>query len=430
MEASYPVTASGLLVASPTDVQWQNCSQAAALNCSGGGDGGVPGGGPDGDDAVADDLTYRVTVAILLSIIILCTIVGNVFVVLAVVREKILHKTLANRLIGSLAVTDLLVAVLVMPLTAVTLITVVWPFGQVMCDFFVFIDVLFCTASILHLVAIAVDRYWTVTDVEYAQKVGKRQSLVFYAMVALAWGVAACVCIPPLFEWRNEYSEGVCRISQDIGYTVYSTLLAFYAPLLVIIAIYGKIFFLVRQRVRERLLSRRQLSEVNGGGADDEAAPAAAARAADDDGVPLRRRPAVRQLRSHRQRPDRGGEGVRRRAATEEEAVLRRRRLVAKAHDLATHQSRRRWRRRRRRPPQGVGRQRRLCRRSGASLGEGGRQARAASASHAPHHHGHIRRLLAAVLRVRRADAVLPQLPSAQNRARLGQLARLLQQRP
>lgn len=58
----------------------------------------------------------------------------------------------------SLAVADLLVACLVMPLSAVYEISREWKLGPELCDMWTSSDVLCCTASILHLVAIALDR--------------------------------------------------------------------------------------------------------------------------------------------------------------------------------------------------------------------------------------------------------------------------------
>lgn len=51
--------------------------------------------------------------------VILATIVGNVFVIAAVVLERHLRSHVANYLVASLAVADLLVALLVMPLAVV-----------------------------------------------------------------------------------------------------------------------------------------------------------------------------------------------------------------------------------------------------------------------------------------------------------------------
>ena len=88
---------------------------------------------------------------------ILCCIIGNCFVIAAVVLERSLHNV-ANYLILSLAVADLMVAVLVMPLSVVSEISQVWFLHSEVCDMWISFDVLCCTASILHLVAIAMDR--------------------------------------------------------------------------------------------------------------------------------------------------------------------------------------------------------------------------------------------------------------------------------
>uniref|UniRef100_A0A1B0D2F5 G-protein coupled receptors family 1 profile domain-containing protein n=1 Tax=Phlebotomus papatasi TaxID=29031 RepID=A0A1B0D2F5_PHLPP len=82
---------------------------------------------------------------------------GNVFVIAAILLERNLQ-SVANYLILSLAVADLLVACLVMPLSAVYEVSQEWRLGAELCDMWTSSDVLCCTASILHLVAIALDR--------------------------------------------------------------------------------------------------------------------------------------------------------------------------------------------------------------------------------------------------------------------------------
>ena len=63
-------------------------------------------------------LTHLILTSIILSVIILATIVGNIFVIAAISLERNLHH-IGNYLIASLAVADLMVATLVMPLAAV-----------------------------------------------------------------------------------------------------------------------------------------------------------------------------------------------------------------------------------------------------------------------------------------------------------------------
>lgn len=55
-------------------------------------------------------------------------------------------------------VADLMVAVLVMPFAVVNQVSSQWILGKELCDIWIFVDVLSCTSSILHLVAVAMDR--------------------------------------------------------------------------------------------------------------------------------------------------------------------------------------------------------------------------------------------------------------------------------
>eukprot|EP00058_Branchiostoma_floridae_P022199 XP_002607689.1 hypothetical protein BRAFLDRAFT_82865 [Branchiostoma floridae] len=85
------------------------------------------------------------------------TVFGNCLVIMAVYRERNL-RSITNYFIVSLAVTDALMAVLVMPLAVYFEVMQMWTMGFVMCDVFVTFDVMFCTASIFNLVAISIDR--------------------------------------------------------------------------------------------------------------------------------------------------------------------------------------------------------------------------------------------------------------------------------
>ncbi|KAG5449178.1 5-hydroxytryptamine receptor, partial [Clonorchis sinensis] len=62
---------------------------------------------------------------VILGSLILCTIVGNVFVVAAILLEKHLQGV-SNYLILSLAVADLMVATLPMPISAVSEVSLDW----------------------------------------------------------------------------------------------------------------------------------------------------------------------------------------------------------------------------------------------------------------------------------------------------------------
>lgn len=99
-----------------------------------------------------------IVIGMTLSIITAVTVVGNTLVVIAVCVVKKLRQP-SNYLLVSLAVADLSVALVVMPFVIVTDLTGgIWLFGEVFCNIFICMDVMCCTASIMTLCVISVDR--------------------------------------------------------------------------------------------------------------------------------------------------------------------------------------------------------------------------------------------------------------------------------
>jgi 5-hydroxytryptamine receptor 7 len=100
----------------------------------------------------------KVLIGGVLTVLTLFTICGNLLVVISVCFVKKLKQP-SNYLIVSLAVADLSIAVAVMPFVSITdLIGGQWIFGQVFCNVFIAMDVMCCTASIMTLCVISIDR--------------------------------------------------------------------------------------------------------------------------------------------------------------------------------------------------------------------------------------------------------------------------------
>ncbi|XP_028903517.1 LOW QUALITY PROTEIN: 5-hydroxytryptamine receptor 1B, partial [Ornithorhynchus anatinus] len=206
---------------------------------------------PAGPYQDALGLPGKALLAALLALLTLATLLANAFVIAAVRRTRKLRSP-ANYLIASLAATDLLVALLVMPVSTAYTVTGRWTFGQGVCDFWLLSDITCCTASILHLCAIALDRYWAITDaVDYSARRTPRRAAV---MVALVWGLSVAISLPPLF-WRQARAGpgSACAVNTDhILYTVYSTVGAFYLPTLLLVALYGRIYAEARSRIQKQ----------------------------------------------------------------------------------------------------------------------------------------------------------------------------------
>ncbi|XP_054469251.1 5-hydroxytryptamine receptor 1B, partial [Anoplopoma fimbria] len=199
-------------------------------------------------NASIESLASQISLAVILSGITLATTLSNAFVIATISQSKKLQ-TPANFLIASLAITDLLVSILVMPICVLYTVIHSWTLGQIVCDIWLSSDITCCTASILHLCVIALDRYWAITDaVEYSKKRTPGRAA---GMVATAWVIAISISLPPLF-WRQVKADELtsCCVNTDhIFYTIYSTFGAFYIPTLLLIVLYGRIYVEARKRI-------------------------------------------------------------------------------------------------------------------------------------------------------------------------------------
>ncbi|KAM9839591.1 D(3) dopamine receptor [Aulostomus maculatus] len=200
--------------------------------------------------------------AMLYSLLILAIVFGNVLVCLAVLRERSLQTT-TNYLVVSLAVADLLVASLVMP-WAVYLEVVggAWLFSRLYCNIFVTLDVMMCTASILNLCAISIDRYTAVVMPVLYNTTHRSRKRVF-TMIATVWVLAFAVSCPLLFGFNTTDDPMVCSISNP-DFVIYSSVVSFYLPFIVTLLVYIRIYIFLRMR-RKRIAFGQASGKVRPG---------------------------------------------------------------------------------------------------------------------------------------------------------------------
>ncbi|XP_055328764.1 5-hydroxytryptamine receptor 1-like [Paramacrobiotus metropolitanus] len=177
-------------------------------------------------------------ISFILTILSIATIVGNLLVVLAVLLVPKLQRP-ENLLIISLAIADLLVGMAVMPIAMIYEVAEYWPFGSIVCNLWISLDQTACSASILSLCMISLDRYLVITrPFQYGPK---RTLWRMISAAVLIWILSCIISIPPLFYFGNQTDE-VCLVSQDPIYQIYATITAFYAPVLLMGIAYAKIY--------------------------------------------------------------------------------------------------------------------------------------------------------------------------------------------
>nr|XP_032808307.1 alpha-2C adrenergic receptor-like [Petromyzon marinus]XP_032808308.1 alpha-2C adrenergic receptor-like [Petromyzon marinus]XP_032808309.1 alpha-2C adrenergic receptor-like [Petromyzon marinus] len=214
--------------------------------------------------------TTMVTLTLVVSFIILVTIFGNSLVAIAVFTSKSL-KAAQNLFLVSLAAADILVATLVMPFSLANELMGYWVFGSFWCEMYLALDVLFCTSSIVHLCAISLDRYWSVTQaVRYNMKRTPRR---VKRAIVIVWVIAALISFPPLVgtgrppanihrhrhqgSGRNASGSPssvlpTCKLNEETWYVLSSCTASFFAPCLIMLLVYARIYQVAKGRARRR----------------------------------------------------------------------------------------------------------------------------------------------------------------------------------
>ncbi len=90
------------------------------------------------------------------------TITGNLMVMVSFKMDKQLQ-TISNYFLFSLAVADMIIGAVSMPLFTLYKLQQEWTLGEVVCDAWLSVDYLASNASVLNLLVISFDRYFSVT---------------------------------------------------------------------------------------------------------------------------------------------------------------------------------------------------------------------------------------------------------------------------
>ncbi|CAB1428330.1 unnamed protein product [Pleuronectes platessa] len=194
-------------------------------------------------------LHMSLPLTVLVGMMILLTVFGNVLVVIAVFTSRALRAP-QNLFLVSLASADILVATLVMPFSLANELMGYWYFGEVWCEIYLALDVLLCTASIAHLCAISLDRYWSITQaIEYNLKRTPRR---IKCIIFIVWVIAAVISFPPLItmEKENRQEDPVCKINNDKWYVISSCIGSFFLPCVIMVLVYVRIYQIAKKRTR------------------------------------------------------------------------------------------------------------------------------------------------------------------------------------
>lgn len=208
-------------------------------------------------------LAQKVVIAFFASVLSFLTVVGNSLVMISFKIDKQLQ-TISNYFLFSLAVADFAVGLISMPLYTMFTIYGYWPLGPYVCDTWLALDYLASNASVLNLLIISFDRYFSVTrPLTYRAKRTTRRATF---MIGGAWGFSLVLWPPWIYAWP--YIDGERKVPPTECYiqfietnqfiTFGTAIAAFYVPVTVMCILYYRIW-------RETKKRQKDLPNLQGG---------------------------------------------------------------------------------------------------------------------------------------------------------------------
>ncbi|KAL4640978.1 muscarinic acetylcholine receptor M3-like [Arapaima gigas] len=196
-----------------------------------------------------------VLIVFLTGLLSLVTIIGNILVLVSFKVNKQL-KTVNNYFLLSLAFADLIIGVSSMNLYTTYIIMNQWALGNWACDLWLAIDYVASNASVMNLLVISFDRYFSITrPLTYrAKRTTKRAGI----MIGLAWLISFVLWAPAILFWQ--YFVGERTVPPDECYIQFFTepiitfctaIAAFYLPVTIMTVLYWRIYKETENRSRE-----------------------------------------------------------------------------------------------------------------------------------------------------------------------------------
>ncbi|KAJ3582046.1 hypothetical protein NHX12_015948 [Muraenolepis orangiensis] len=195
---------------------------------------------------------------ILLFSLSILTVLLNLLVIVSISHYRQLH-TPTNLVLLSLACSDLLIGLIVIPFVALYFISSCWLLGQFMCTIFYVLVYVSTSASVGNILLISVDRYVAICQpLRYNSEV---TMLRVQLAVCLCWACAILYNCGLLWETlrepgRHTSCHGECGVEVGMVSGAVDLLVTFLGPVFVVVVLYLRVFAAVLSQVRQMRSSR------------------------------------------------------------------------------------------------------------------------------------------------------------------------------
>uniref|UniRef100_A0A914X0H4 G-protein coupled receptors family 1 profile domain-containing protein n=1 Tax=Plectus sambesii TaxID=2011161 RepID=A0A914X0H4_9BILA len=213
----------------------------------------------DGGSTTLSDIGEGIGVSLIVifgTLLAVITIVGNLMVMVSFKIDRQLQ-TISNYFLLSLAVADITIGIISIPLMTYYTALNEWSLGYMMCQFWLCVDYLMSNASVLNLLLISFDRYFSVTrPLTYRPRRTTRKALI---MIASTYIISLILWPPWIISWP--YIEGKFTVATDTCVvqfletnpyvTVGTAIAAFYLPVTIMIILYTRVYWETQKRQKQ-----------------------------------------------------------------------------------------------------------------------------------------------------------------------------------
>ncbi|XP_042296387.1 muscarinic acetylcholine receptor M1 [Sceloporus undulatus] len=194
-------------------------------------------------------------IVLITGILSVVTVVGNLLVMVSFKVNREL-KTVNNYFLLSLAAADLIIGTISMNLYTTYIVMGQWVMGSLACDLWLALDYVASNASVMSLLLISFDRYFSITHpLTYRAKRTPKRATV---MIVMAWLISFVLWAPAILFWqkfvgKRTVAEHECYIqffSEPI-ITFGTAIAAFYLPVTIMVVLYWRIYQETQKRAKE-----------------------------------------------------------------------------------------------------------------------------------------------------------------------------------
>ena len=206
-----------------------------------------------------------IVIAILASIMSFITITGNLLVIIAFIVDKSL-RTYSNYYLLNLSVADLLIGLLIPTYVPFLLYDYKWKLGRLTCILWLISDYVICSASVLCVVVISLDRYLLVNkglDYLSSQSITKTMAIMLSVWLLAFLNYAPAILIWEFYFNKESANKNECKVgfNNNLIYLTATACVEFFIPLISICFLNLAIYLNIRKRSKGIIINENNYAK-------------------------------------------------------------------------------------------------------------------------------------------------------------------------